>query len=579
MKLYEFSDEVVVHPPHILFESSNPLNGSSRSFCCPGLQSEAKTGQSQYEASVLVLSEVFAEIVNDQGASTFINGVLSVVEKAKAYTLNGSHQMLKTTWRMDIKEIRSYTYNTPKIGNAWVRFICKDGCSSNILHFHGGGYAAFVNCLQRYAFLSRSAKEHNLVLLVDNRTDALEKSVGMLNLDKDIFSRFIANPYATSLTALSKVTSIMAPLLDSESMINENQIRAMRKLEQTEEESTKLRSHNEAGFEHVFQLELPHRPEILNRETAVNEAVWSKFRAKDGRISDSYSLKSLIFRGGLVSSLRPIAWKFMLGYYKWENSDEENKKLRKEKEDEYYRMKLQWMSISEDQERRFSDFRDRKALIDKDVARTDRSHPFFHRSQPANLQLLKDILMTYCMYDFDLGYVQGMSDFISPVLVTMENESAQKLRNGPAIHQETIVQLKKPCRVGQPKLANYLESHESDHMYFCFRWILVCFKREFNFDDTMYLWEVLWTEIPCQNFLLLFCVAILDGQVNMIIENKFGLTEILKHINNLSMKIDLEKTLRIAEAIYHQLAAVQDKLPRHICEILSFTVDDQQETI
>lgn len=40
------------------------------------------------------------------------------------------------------------------------------------------------------------------------------------------------------------------------------------------------------------------------------------------------------------------------------------------------------------------------------------------------------------------------------------------------------------------------------------------------------------------------------------------------------MKIDLEKTLRIAEAIYHQLAAVQDKLPRHICEILSFTFDE-----
>lgn len=65
-------------------------------------------------------------------------------------------------------------------------------------------------------------------------------------------------------------------------------------------------------------------------------------------------------------------------------------------------------------------------------------------------------------------------------------------------------------------------------MYFCFRWILVCFKREFTFEEIMYLWEVLWTEIPCQSFLLLFCVAILDGQMNMIIENKFGLTEILK---------------------------------------------------
>ena len=96
---------------------------------------------------------------------------------------------------------------------------------------------------------------------------------------------------------------------------------------------------------------------------------------------------------------------------------------------------------------------------------------------------------------------------------------------------------------------------------------------------------------PCKAFLLLFCVVILDQQVNMIIENKYGLTEILKvylkiciltllifqHVNNLSMQIDLEETLRSAEAIYHQLAAVQDKLPRHICEILSFAYDDEEE--
>lgn len=44
------------------------------------------------------------------------------------------------------------------------------------------------------------------------------------------------------------------------------------------------------------------------------------------------------------------------------------------------------------------------------------------------------------------------------------------------------------------------------------------------------------------------------------------------------MKIDLERTIRTAEAIYHQLAAVQDKLPRHICEILSFPVDSEEDT-
>lgn len=31
--------------------------------------------------------------------------------------------------------------------------------------------------------------------------------------------------------------------------------------------------------------------------------------------------------------------------------------------------------------------------------------------------------MTYVMYNFDLGYVQGMSDLLSPILQLMSNEA------------------------------------------------------------------------------------------------------------------------------------------------------------
>lgn len=36
------------------------------------------------------------------------------------------------------------------------------------------------------------------------------------------------------------------------------------------------------------------------------------------------------------------------------------------------------------------------------------------------------------------------------------------------------------------------------------------------------------------------------------------------------MCLNLEEILRIAEGIYHQLAATQDKLPSHICDYLGF---------
>jgi hypothetical protein len=36
----------------------------------------------------------------------------------------------------------------------------------------------------------------------------------------------------------------------------------------------------------------------------------------------------------------------------------------------------------------------------------------------------------------------------------------------------------------------FLVENNSSNMYFFFRWMLICFKREFSFDDVMYLWEV-----------------------------------------------------------------------------------------
>ena len=79
-------------------------------------------------------------------------------------------------------------------------------------------------------------------------------------------------------------------------------------------------------------------------------------------------------------------------------------------------MKLQWRSINLEQEERFTAFRERKTQIEKDVSRTDRTHPFFAGDDNKNIDLLQDILMTYVMYNFDLGYVQVSFSLSSIIL-------------------------------------------------------------------------------------------------------------------------------------------------------------------
>ncbi|KAJ3192853.1 GTPase activating protein, partial [Entophlyctis luteolus] len=159
-----------------------------------------------------------------------------------------------------------------------------------------------------------------------------------------------------------------------------------------------------------------------------------------------------------------------------------------------------------------SKLKERKHRIEKDVVRTDRSTWFFQgtpedndaSSKPVNaankfshnLELLKSILITYCMYDFDVGYVQGMNDLLSPILAVMDDEveafwgfvgwmdlkRANFFRDQSGMNAELEL-LESLLRFIDPPLHLHLEKIDATNLFCCFRWILVVFKREFKFDD------------------------------------------------------------------------------------------------
>lgn len=264
----------------------------------------------------------------------------------------------------------------------------------------------------------------------------------------------------------------------------------------------------------------------------------------------------------------------------WSDTHVERIERRKQKSIEYYNMKAQWLAMTTAQECNFSGYRERKCQIEKDVKRTDRSLSFFAGEDNPNIALLQGILMTYVMYNFDLGYVQGMSDLLAPILEIQVNEVDAfwcfvgfmelvftNFDMDQAGMKTQFAQVRRLIEFANAPLFNYMRSHDSDNMYFCFRWLLVWYKRELNNDDVLKLWECLWTRLPCPNFHLLFSVAILDQETSIIIDSQFEFTEILKHVNELSGNIDVQKTLEIAEAIYLQLKA-SETLPNDIRSII-----------
>lgn len=353
------------------------------------------------------------------------------------------------------------------------------------------------------------------------------------------------------------------------------------------------------GYEMVTKVDLGPMP-VVERGTAVRQIKYDP----DGRVLNVDELKKSIFRGGVEPELRSTLWKFLLEYYDWNSTIKSRAEKRKLRENDYFRIKLQWESMNDEQKQRFSLMKERESLIEKDVARTDRQHVYFEGDENKNLVVMHDILMTYNMYNFDLGYVQGMSDLLAPIMVLMNDEVdsfwcfvgfMNKIESNFLMDQLNIKlqlsNLKSLLEFVDSKFFDYLDRNDSANMYFCFRWILILFKREFSFPDCMKLWEILWTDLPCKNFHLLICVAILLTKKDDIIANNYGFNEILKvtshsfrlyflfilflkFINDLSLRIDLDKTLQYAEGLFLQIRNFKN-LPANICQILDLPVSNE----
>lgn len=493
------------------------------------------------------------------------------------------------SFAFEIDELVSYKCKEADHKHEMTLYLV-DGTRLPTLIFIGDRQKHFIRALKEYVKFKRSRKDHNLYVVTNPEREALEKSFEKLQLftepyNKSIVSRFFNDPYTVTLDGFAKVTNLVTGSGSSPLPLHRyHSFDEMMELQPESFTGLEITSRDdEPGFEVVVRV-LPNRPDV-ERCCPLPYEEWVMFYDSEGRISDEAKLRERVFRGGAHPDVRKEVWAFLLGYFSFDSTYKEREARRKQLKDDYYRMKLQWKTINEDQESRFSGFRERKSIVEKDVSRTDRTHEFYEGANNKYVEMLYDILMTYCMYNFDLGYVQGMSDLLSPILLVMENEAdafwcfvgfIKRVASNFDMDQQgmktQLTQLHDLLAVALPKLSTYLDQHESGNLYFCFRWLIVLFKREFKFEDIMKLWEVLWTDLPCKNFHLLICAAILDTETNTLIENNYGLNEILKHVNDMSYKINLEETLAKAEGIFLQLKDCL-RLPESVQETLGIQTE------
>ncbi|KIJ69240.1 hypothetical protein HYDPIDRAFT_105840 [Hydnomerulius pinastri MD-312] len=364
----------------------------------------------------------------------------------------------------------------------------------------------------------------------------------------------------------------------------------------------------------VFELlhstiNLPAPKTSRDPANPVDERTWEKWFGPDGRPRVRIEeMKREVFRRGIIpaGTLRKKIWPFLLGAHAWDVDAKERDRRWEAKRKRYQEIKSEWCGVPEVFDR--SDVLEERHRIDVDCRRTDRTHPLFSTAyedtssdgdanqtprrystispqltdigaqSPSNehIDRMGGILLTYNFYDKELGYVQGMSDLCAPLYVIMEaeeeltfwcfvevmNRMSQNFLRDQSGMKKQLSTLQELISVMDPELYRHLEKTDGLNLFFCFRWVLIAFKREFPFEDVLRLWEVLWTDYYSNSFVLFVALAVLESHRDMILRYLVEFDEILKYCNELSMTIELDSTLAQSEVLflsYAQLVADIDR--------------------
>lgn len=279
---------------------------------------------------------------------------------------------------------------------------------------------------------------------------------------------------------------------------------------------------------------------------------WQAAFTPEGQLDIGKTL-SRIHRGGIHPSIRGEVWEFLLGCYEPKSTFDEREEIRQRRRLQYSAWKEECHQIfpvvgsgkfitapviTEDgqpiqdplvlqetnsgmnassskmvKELLSRGPLDRKVIqwmltlhqIGLDVIRTDRTLVFYEKQE--NLSKLWDILAVYAWIDTDVGYCQGMSDLCSPMIILLENEAdafwcferlMRRLRGNFRCTESSVgveAQLSNLASITQvidPKLHQHLETLGGGDYLFAFRMLMVLFRREFSFCDSLYLWEMMW---------------------------------------------------------------------------------------
>ncbi|GJP79792.1 hypothetical protein CLOP_g10008, partial [Closterium sp. NIES-67] len=230
------------------------------------------------------------------------------------------------------------------------------------------------------------------------------------------------------------------------------------------------------------------RPRVKKR---LSKERWEACLDEFGRVWAIDAALKHIQRGGIEPSIRSEVWPFLLGLFSPNSTYDERDAMREARRVGEERIRKWRLGLHQ---------------IGVDVQRADRTLVFYE--EEGNRSRLMEVLAVYSWFDPEVGYCQGMSDLMSPFIVTFPNNAdafwcferlmrpirSDFMGTSASIGvQKEIDNLKNITRVLDPELYAHLDEIGAGSMFFTVRPIMAMFRRELSFADSIYFWEMMWS--------------------------------------------------------------------------------------
>ena len=284
---------------------------------------------------------------------------------------------------------------------------------------------------------------------------------------------------------------------------------------------------------------------VIEEESLTFDEIECEFNPDGSSYAFKY-IKPQIFARGLDNELRIKLYPYLLNVYDISCSLEQNEINFEKKVEEYKNYRRQWESIIKEQNDQILPVRSFLKVIIDDIKRTDRKLPQFKDDKSPYLHLLRNILLTYGMYNRDTRYVQGMSDLAAifiivfikgfknitemsniedlnsfPILIPDQSDIEVEMANGTTIkiinaeafifwmfegilsllhhdilftsvvdnqrfHMDRIMTIISKMH---PPLYNWLVKTNNSDLLFMYGSYLLLFKRDFTLENLLRIWD------------------------------------------------------------------------------------------